>query len=154
MAINLLALFRIWRKQPMLSHSINICIHQIYVLTVHHWRHTAALMWINIGWGNGLVPPSNASLHNAALVILLIESQETHLAVISVGHPFFLLNSYWDLTGGKHYEKITVAIFKILLFQATFLIVFFIVVLSTCFLLVGLLLRYVALFQYRELVKV
>ena len=30
----------------------------------------------------------------------------------SVGHPFSFLNSSWGLTGGKHYMKITVAIFR------------------------------------------
>ena len=43
---------------------------------------------------------------------------------------------------------------KILLFQPTFLIFFSIAVFSPYFLLVGLLLQYVALYQSRELVKV
>ena len=63
-----------------------------------------------------------------------------------VGHPSSFLNSSWDLTGGKHYQKITITIFRfvlqeenitrkllslsldlffeILLFQVTFLIFF------------------------------
>ena len=33
----------------------------------------------------------------------------------SVGHPFSFLNSSWGLTGGKHYQKITIAIFRFVL---------------------------------------
>ena len=41
-----------------------------------------------------------------------------------LGHPFSFLNSSWGLTGRKHYQKITTTIFKILLFQVTFLVLF------------------------------
>ena len=54
------------------------------------------------------------------------------------------------------YQKITISIFrffKILLFQVAFLIFFSIAIFSPCFLVVGLLLLSVALFQSRELVK-
>ena len=37
----------------------------------------------------------------------------------SVRHPFYFLNSSWCLTGGKHYQKITIAIFKIVLQKFT-----------------------------------
>ena len=52
----------------------------------------------------------------------------------------------------KHYQKITIPIFKemffkILLFQVTFLVFFSIVIFSPYFLQAGLLLQYVALFQ-------
>ena len=44
----------------------------------------------------------------------------------SVSHPFSFLNSSLGLAGGKHYQKITIPIFRlvlqILLFQVTFLI--------------------------------
>ena len=33
----------------------------------------------------------------------------------AVGHPFSFLNSSWGLTGGKHYQKITIAIFRFVL---------------------------------------
>ena len=33
----------------------------------------------------------------------------------SVGHLFSFLNSYWGLTGGKHYQKIIIAIFRFVL---------------------------------------
>ena len=33
----------------------------------------------------------------------------------SVGHPFSFLNSSWGLTGGKHHQKITIAIFRFVL---------------------------------------
>ena len=33
----------------------------------------------------------------------------------SVGHPFSFLNSSWGLTGGKHYQKITIAVFRFVL---------------------------------------
>ena len=34
------------------------------------------------------------------------------LGSTSVGHPFSFLNSSWGLTGGKHYQKITIALFR------------------------------------------
>ena len=47
----------------------------------------------------------------------------------SVGHPFSFLNSFWGLTGGKHHQKITLAIFRFvlqnLLFPVTFLYSFY-----------------------------
>ena len=72
----------------------------------------------------------------------------------SVRHPFSFLNSSLGLAGGKHYQKITIPIFRlvlqILLFGVTFLIflIFFsVTIFSPYFLQVGLLLQYVALFQ-------
>ena len=69
----------------------------------------------------------------------------------SVSHPFSSLNGSLGFAGGKHYQKLTIPIFdllfKILLFQVTFLIFFSIVIFSPYFLQVGLLLQYVALFQ-------
>ena len=72
----------------------------------------------------------------------------------SVGHPFSFLSSSYGLTGGKHYQKITIAIFRFVLKKFAilgcfFLIYFYIAILS----LVGLLLQSVALFQSKELVK-
>ena len=64
----------------------------------------------------------------------------------SVSHPFSSLNNSLGLAGGKHYQKITIPI-KILLFQVAFLIFFSIAIFSLYFLLIGLLLQYVALFQ-------
>ena len=77
----------------------------------------------------------------------------------SPSHPFSFLNSSLGLAGGKHYQKMTIPsvsldlFFKILLFQVTFLIFFFIAIFPPYFLLVGSLLQYVALFQSKELVK-
>ena len=70
----------------------------------------------------------------------------------SVSHPFSFLNSSLGLAGEKHYQKITIPIFidlffKILLFQAAFIIFFSTAIISPYFLQVGLLLQYVALFQ-------
>ena len=77
---------------------------------------------------------------------------------MSVTQIFSSLNSSWDFAGEKHYQKITISIFrdmffKILLFQVAFLIFFPITIFSPYFLLFGLLLLSVALFQSRELVK-
>ena len=33
----------------------------------------------------------------------------------SLGHPFYFLNSSWGLTRGKHYQKITIGIFRFVL---------------------------------------
>ena len=33
----------------------------------------------------------------------------------SVGHPFSFLNSFWCLSGGKHFQKITITIFRLVL---------------------------------------
>ena len=69
----------------------------------------------------------------------------------SVSHSFSFLNSSLGLAGGKHYQKITIPVFrrffKFFLFQVTFLIFFCIAIFSHYYLLVGLLLQYVALFQ-------
>ena len=74
------------------------------------------------------------------------------------GQSLSFLNSSWGLSRGKYYQKITIGIlnlfFKILLFQIAFLIFFSIAVFSPYFLLVGLLLQYVALFQSMEPVKI
>ena len=54
------------------------------------------------------------------------------------------------LAGGKHNQKITIPVdlfFKILLFQVTFLIFLSTAIFSHHFLLVGLLLQYLALFH-------
>ena len=76
----------------------------------------------------------------------------------SVGHPFSFLNSSWGLTGENITRKLLSLsldlFFKILLFQVSFFIFFSITGFSPYFLLVGLLLQYVALFQSLELVKV
>ena len=69
----------------------------------------------------------------------------------SVSHPFSSLNSSLGFAGGKHYKKITILFldmfFEILLFQVAFLIFFSMAIFSPYFLLVGLLLQSVALFQ-------
>ena len=75
----------------------------------------------------------------------------------SVSHPFSSLNRSLGFAGGKHHQQITTPIFRlvlqILLFQVAFLIFFSNAIFSPYFLLVGLLLQSVALFQSRELVK-
>ena len=38
----------------------------------------------------------------------------------SVGHPFSFLNSSLDLAGGKHYQKIAIPIFRVVLQNFTF----------------------------------
>ena len=72
----------------------------------------------------------------------------------SVSHPSSSLNSYLGLAGGNITRKLLSlsldSFFKILLFQVAFLILFFITRFSPYFLLVGLLLQYVALFQSRN----
>mgnify|MGYP001291606345 CR=1 FL=1 len=79
------------------------------------------------------------------------------LWLTSVRHPFSFLNSSLGLAGGKHCQKILSLSFdlssKILLFQVAFLIFCAILIISPYFLLLGLLLQFVALFQSRELVK-
>ena len=69
----------------------------------------------------------------------------------SVGHPFSFLNSFWGLTGEKHYQKITIHIFKLVLqnfaIPSYFPYILFYGYLSPYFLRVGLLLQYMALFQ-------
>ena len=73
----------------------------------------------------------------------------------SVSHPFSSLNSSLGFAGGKHYQKFTIPIFRLIQNFAIpgFLIFFSITIFSLYFLLVGLLLQSVALFQSRELVK-
>ena len=75
----------------------------------------------------------------------------------SVSHPFSSLNSSLALleesTTGKLLSLSLDMFFKILLFQVAFLIFFSIAIFSPYFLLVGLLLQFVALFQSRELVN-
>ena len=69
----------------------------------------------------------------------------------SVSHPFSFLNSSLGLAGGKHYQKITIPIFRLVL--QNFLLIFFsIAIFSPCFLQVGLLLQYGTV-SARELVK-
>ena len=69
----------------------------------------------------------------------------------SVGHPFSFLNSSRGLTGGKQYQKITIAIFTFVLqnfiFQAFFLYILSYHYLFSLRLKFDLLLQYVALFQ-------
>ena len=67
----------------------------------------------------------------------------------SVSFPFSSANSSIGLAGGKHYQKITIPIFRlvqILLFQVAFLLFCSITICSPYFLLVGSLLKHVALF--------
>ena len=75
----------------------------------------------------------------------------------SVSHPFSSLYSSLSFTGGKHYLEITIPIFRLVvqisLFQVAFLIFFSMAIYFLYFLLDALKLRYVALFQSRELVK-
>ena len=74
----------------------------------------------------------------------------------SVSRPF-LLNSSLGFAGGKHYQKITNPIFRLVL--QNFVLpggspyIFSIAIFYPYFPLVGLLLQSVALFQSRELVK-
>ena len=70
----------------------------------------------------------------------------------SVSHPFSFLNSSLGLAGEKHYQKITIPIFRFVLQNFaipgyTFLISFSIAIFSPYFLQVGLLLQHVAVFQ-------
>ena len=70
----------------------------------------------------------------------------------SVSHPFSILSQYlFSFTGGKHYQKITIPIFKLFLqnfaIQGNFPYILSIAIFSPYFLQVGLLLQYVALFQ-------
>ena len=69
----------------------------------------------------------------------------------SVNHPFFYLNSLLGIAGGKLpencYPYLKTWFFKILPFQVAFLILFSVVIFSHYFLLVGLLVQYVALIQ-------
>ena len=71
-----------------------------------------------------------------------------------VNHTFSFLNSSLSFTGGKHYQKITIPIFRLvlqnLLFQVTFLIFFSTALFSPYFLQVCLLLQYVGLLQPRN----
>ena len=71
----------------------------------------------------------------------------------SVSHPFSSLNSSEGFAGGKHYQKITIAIFRFVLqnfdIPGYFPYILSMAVFSPYFLLVGLLLQYVALFQSR-----
>ena len=62
----------------------------------------------------------------------------------SGSHPFSFLNSSLGLAGEKHYQKIIIPAFKIVLQKVTFLIFFSIAIFSPYFLLVGLLLQYVS----------
>ena len=71
----------------------------------------------------------------------------------SMSCSFSFLNSCLGLAGGKHYQKINIPIFKILLFHATFLIFFSIAIFSFYFLQVGFSLQYVALFQSGKFIK-
>ena len=68
------------------------------------------------------------------------------------------LKSSWGLTGGKHYQKMTIASFRFVLqkfiIPGYFPYILFYSCLFPYFLLVGSLLQYVALFQSSELVKV
>ena len=69
----------------------------------------------------------------------------------SVSQPFSFLNSSLGLAGGKHYQKITIPIFRLVV-QNFAIPGYFPYILSTAifspyFLQVGLLLQYVALFQ-------
>ena len=70
----------------------------------------------------------------------------------SVSHPFSFLNSYLGLAGRKHYQKMIMPIFGLVLQNFPIPgyfpdILFFIAIFSPYFLQVGLLLQYVALFQ-------
>ena len=67
------------------------------------------------------------------------------------------LNNCLGFAGGKHYQKINIAIFRFVLLNFTipdyFPYILSIAVFSSYFLLVGLILQYVALFQSKEVVK-
>ena len=78
----------------------------------------------------------------------------------SVSHPFSSLNSSSGCGGGKHYQKITIPIFRLVLQNFAipgclyfFLSLIFFFIFSPYCLLVGLLLQSVALFQSRELIE-
>ena len=74
-----------------------------------------------------------------------------------VSHPLSSLNSSLGFAGGKHNQKITIAIFRLVLqhfaIPGCFPYILFIAIFSPYFLLAGLLLLSVALFQSRKLVK-
>ena len=69
----------------------------------------------------------------------------------SVGHPFSLLNSSWGLIEGKHYQTITITIFRFVFQNITisdyFPYIIFYHYLFSLLLQAGLLLQYAALFQ-------
>ena len=69
----------------------------------------------------------------------------------SVSHPFPSLNSSLGFTGGKHYQKVTIPIFRLVLqnfvHPGCFSYILFYCYSFSYFLLVGLLLQFVALFQ-------
>ena len=76
----------------------------------------------------------------------------------SVSHPFSSLNSSLGFAGGKHYQKITILIFRLVVqnfaIPGCFPYIFFsMAIFSPYFLLVGLLLQSVALFQSLSLKK-
>ena len=75
------------------------------------------------------------------------------LWLTSASHPFTFLNSSLGLAGGKRYQKITIPIFRLVLQNFPIPGYFPIIIFSPCFLLVGLLLQSVTLFQSRNLVK-
>ena len=89
------------------------------------------------------------------LSIFYVSSQI--MANMSESFPFSFLNSYLGFAGGKHYQKIIIPIFRLVfqnvLFQVTFLILFSVAIFFPYFLLVGLLLQFVALFQSRKVVQ-
>ena len=76
----------------------------------------------------------------------------------SVGHPFSFLNSPWGHTGGKHYQKITITIFRFVLqnfaILGYFSCILSVAVFSPYFRVVGLFLQYIARFHSREVVMV
>ena len=68
----------------------------------------------------------------------------------SVSHLFSFLNSSLGLAGGKHYQKITIPVFRVLqnfAISGYFPYILSIAIFSPYFVLVGLLLQCVALFQ-------
>ena len=75
----------------------------------------------------------------------------------SVSHPVSSFNSSLGFAGGKHYQKITIPIFRLVLqnvvIPVCFPYILSLAIFSPHFLLVGLLLQSLASFQSREIVK-
>ena len=73
--------------------------------------------------------------------------------VTNISESFSSPNGSFGLAGWKHYQKITIPIFRLVLkkslFKVAFLVFFSIAIFSPYFLLVSLLLQYVALYHSR-----
>ena len=110
------------------------------------WGLGAFLKWWppSTMWAGPLIflwPPPGVSEYShifkfGFMCYMLSTFQMSSRIVANISGPFLFLNSSWGLTGGKYFLEITIAfdlLFKILLFQVTFLIFFSIAILSPYF---------------------